>query len=159
MQENFSFELLTDPKKFFEDMLKRLVIFVIKIIVFGIIFYVSMKKTGLIDNSSMINYAKYFIVASIVMYCVSMANMIYDRWSAGTKLEQIAFKKLFKASLFVPVFVIIHIILLIICSYLVDTPELGIIVYLISWTSIGIVIGTGIAYTITYDGANYLANR
>ena len=155
MKENFSFEMMTNPKKFFMDMLKNLVIFIIKVIVAGLIFYMIMKKVGLTDDHSIKNYLLYLMIGSIVMYCVSIVSMMLECYSSGTPFEKMNFMKFAKSSFFVPLFVLIHIIILIICGFLKVAPEIGILIYMLSWTSFGIVIGTGIAYNLTYAGVKH----
>jgi hypothetical protein len=151
MRENFSFEMLTDPKKFFEDIVLDMLIFLIKICIFGYIIYYTMKKTQLTDDHSIINYVKYLVGGSIVLYIVSILNMIYDCYMAGTELEKMSFMKLAKSSLFAVVFIFVHIIVLIVCSILKFTPEVGIIVNELAWGTMYIVLITGLVYRITYD--------
>ena len=150
-KENFSFEMMTDPKKFFMDMLKKLILFMAKVIIVGMIIHFIMEKTGLTDDHSIKNYVKYLVIGSIVLYIVSMANMVLDTYLAGAHLDTALFKKFVKYSLFAPVFVLVHTILLFVCGFLQETPEIGIIIHLIAWTSFGIVLVTGIAYSLTYD--------
>ena len=101
MRENFSFDMFTDPKKFFMDILMAIVKFMIKVIVFGYAIYYMMKKTGLTDDHSIINYVKYLVVGSVVMYFVSIFNMIFDCYMAGTPVQKMSFMMFFKSSFFV----------------------------------------------------------
>ena len=155
MKENFSFELFSNPKKFFTDILKNLLVFIVKTIVIGSIIYVVMSKVGLKNNRSIVNYIKYFLIGSVVLYLLSMLNMIYDCYNSGTKFDKMNFKKFALSSMFAPSFVLFHIILLIVCGYLEVAPEIGVLIYLISWTTLGIVVGTGVAYNLVYDGVNH----
>ena len=151
MKETFSFEMLTNPKKFFEDIIIGIIMFVIKVCILGYIIYYTMKTAQLTDDHSIINYVKYLVGGSIVLYIVSMLNMIYDCYMAGTELEKMSFMKLAKSSFFAVVFILVHIIVLIVCSILKFTPEIGLIVNELAWGSTFIILITGFVYRITYD--------
>lgn len=151
MRENFSFDLFVDPVGFFKDLLLGLVKFVVKVVLFGYILYYTMKKTGLKDNHSIMNYVKYLVVASIVMYFVSMTNMVFDCYMEGTEIQKMDFKQFALASIFVPVFVLVHVIALIVCGFLKPAPAVGIILQVLCWTSLYIVLITGVVYTLTYE--------
>lgn len=152
MKEKFSLELFTDPKKFFEDIIIDLIIFLVKVIIFGYIIYYTMKKTGLTEEATIKNYVKYFVAGSLALYTLSMLNMIYDCYMAGVEVHKMRFTSFAKASTFVFVFTLVHIIALVICTFLKLAPLLGFIVYELAWGSTFIVLITGIVYNLTYDG-------
>jgi len=151
MRENFEFKMFYDPVGFFTDILMGLISFIIKVVLFGYIIYYTMKKTDLIEDRSIQNYVKYLVIASIIMYIVSIFNMVYDCYREGTEVQKMSFSSFAKSSTFVFIFILVHVIALFVCSKLRFAPVAGIIVNQLAWGTMWIVLIIGAVYTITYE--------
>jgi len=151
MQENFSVSDL-DPMSKIKAIGKFLLIWLIKVIVFGLIIYTVMSKTGLMDQASIKNYMLYFIVGSIVMFLVTFGYFAFL-----CRKDKLDMKKLAELSLLGPSVILTHVIALVVCSFLVDIPEIGLIIYGIAWSSIGVTLVTGILYSVGLSVAEYKA--
>jgi len=135
--------------------LKEMMMKLVKIIVFGLMFYVCMRVSNLTNQQTSKNYLMYFIIGSILIYALTILNFMYEchKSDTKTKVSDMNIKGFAKASIFVPIFILIHII----CLYLVktniikyDTMEVGMIISFAMWSLVGIVLITGIVYYITF---------
>ena len=151
--ENFSLSSL-NPVNGIKDLLKFLFIFLIKAIVAGVIMTMIMKKTGLMSEASIKNYVKYAIIGSLVMFGLTMSYFAY----LSRNGKNVDYKKLAKASLLGPSVIMLHIIILIVSVFMQDLPEVGPLVYILIWSSIGATLITGIAYTTGLEIAEKAAH-
>jgi hypothetical protein len=151
MKENFSVSDL-NPMNKIKQIAIFLVVLLIKVIIIGLIFYTIMGKTGLMSQASIKNYIIYFIAGSAVMFAVTFAY-----FALLCRKNKFDAKKLAKLSLLGPSIILTHIIVLVVCSMLVDIPEFGLIIYGIAWSSVGITLITGIMYSIGLGVAEYKA--
>lgn len=151
MQENFSLSDL-DPMSKIKAIGKFLFVWLIKVIVFGLIIYTVMNKTGLMDQASIKNYMLYFIIGSVVMFLVTFGYFAF--LCRKNKLDM---KKLAELSLLGPSVILTHVIALVVASFLIDIPEIGLIIYGIAWSSIGVTLVAGILYSIGLGVAEYKA--
>lgn len=151
MQENFSVSDL-NPMNKIKEIGKFLLILLLKVIVIGIVFYMVMGKTGLMQQASIKNYIIYFVAGSVVMFAATFAYFAFL-----CRKNKFDMKKLSKLALLGPSVVLTHIVILVVCSMLVDIPEIGLILYGIAWSSVGITLVTGIMYSIGLGVAEYKA--
>lgn len=142
MQENFSLSDLNPMNK-----IKEIGMFLLKILIktvaIGMIIYFVMSKTGLADQASIKNYILYFLAGSVVMFALTFGYFAFlcrkDKFDA---------KKLAKLSILGPSIITAHVIVLFVSALLIDIPEIGIIQKMIIWSSFGVVLISGIMYTI-----------
>jgi hypothetical protein len=149
MKENFSASDL-NPMEKIKEVAKFLLILLIKVIVTGIIIYMVMSKTGLNDEASIKNYITYFVAGSVVMFFVTFA---YFAFLCRNKKFDV--KKLATLSILGPSVILTHVIILVVASMLVDIPEIGLILYGIAWSSVGIVLVTGTMYSLGLGVAQF----
>ena len=142
MQENFSLDSL-NPMNFIKAAMKGVLYFLLKLVIFGIIISVAMKQSGLMDDRSMKTYIMYFLIGSITMYIVTYLYL----WYQCRNNKTIDYMKIAKTSILGPIAIITHIVVLMITSFLEVAPEIGILIYLLSWTTFGVVGVSGIIYT------------
>jgi hypothetical protein len=140
--ENFSASEL-DPMTYVKNVMKKVLYFILQVIVAGLIISFAMKKSGLVDDQTMKTYMMYFVFGGISTYILTFLYL----WYKCKGKKDIDYKKLAKASLLGPSVIITHIILLYVCNLLKVVPEIGILIYLLSWTTFGIVGVSGILYT------------
>jgi heme/copper-type cytochrome/quinol oxidase subunit 2 len=142
MQENFSLDDL-NPMEKIKKLGMFLLIWLIKALVFGGVIYGVMSKTGLMNEASIKNYFMYFVAGSLIMFLVTFGYFAFL-----CRKNKFDATKLAKLSILGPSVILIHIIALIVASFLVDIPEIGLIIYGIAWSSIGVMLVTGIMYSI-----------
>ena len=145
------FDMFTDPIGFIKGIIIGLVIFLVKVVIAGIMFHIAMKASGLADDASLINYVKYFLIAGAGIYIVTFLYFMFR--CRHVSLGKMNFKQFFKSTMFVPTVVITHVIILFASNFIKLIPEIGMIIYLILWSTIGVVLLTGIMYTISFDVA------
>ena len=148
------FDMFTDPIGFIKGIIIGFIIFLVKVVIAGIMFHIAMKASGLTDDASIINYVKYFLIAGAGIYIITFLYFMFR--CRHVSLGKMNFKQFFKSTLFVPTVVITHIIILFASNFIKLIPEIGIIIYLILWSTIGVIWLTGMMYTISFDVA-YLA--
>lgn len=140
--ENFSLSSL-DPLDFIKKTMKKVLFFILKVVLFGLLISFIMKKSGLVDDQTTKTYIMYFLIGGVSMYIVTYLYLLYQVRNS----KKIDYKKLATASLTGPSVILTHIIILVICNFLSVAPEIGILIYLLSWSTFGIVGVSGILYT------------
>jgi|LakMenEpi03Aug12_release.lakeMendotaPanAssembly.Ray.scaffolds.fasta_scaffold459993_1 hypothetical protein len=140
-----NFEL--NPVSFIKNAIITFIIFIVKVIIAGIIFHTAMMKAGLTDEKSIGNYVKYFVYASSVMYILTFIYFMFK--CRHVSMSKMNYKKFLFSSLLVPVVVIVHIGVLIASNFIQDIPEVGMIIYFLIWSGLGIIWMTGMLYTLS----------
>ena len=135
MRENFSFDPISWIKTFF----KKIVEWILKAIVVGLVLMLIVGKIGLLDVASFHNYMSYFIIGSIVLYALAFIYFAY----LCKDQDQKDYKEIALCSIVGPVVVLVQILLLVLSKYIYDVPEIGPILYMCLWTSLGIGITGG----------------
>ena len=147
MKENFSFNPVSDIKSMFIDFL----MLVLKIVLMGLIINFTLDKSGLNDDGSVINYIKYFVIGSAVLYVLTFLYFMYRAHSANGKYQ---YTKYAKASFLALAVIFIHIVILISSSFIEVVPELGLLISMLVWSSFGIVVVSGLIYNIAFESAS-----
>lgn len=148
------FDMLTDPIGFIKGIIIGFIMFIVKVVIAGIMFHIAMKASGLADDKSLINYVKYFFIGGAAIYFITFFYFMFK--CRHVSIGKMNYKQFFKSSIFVPTIMFVHVVILLASKYIMDIPEIGIIIYLILWSTIGTVWLTGMMYTISFDVA-YLA--
>lgn len=140
-KENFSLESLNPINKL-KEFGKQLLIWILEIIVVGVVCLSIMKKCGLMDEAGFKNYIIYFLTCSIALYILTFAYFAYK-----SRSKKFDFPQLAKVSVLGPAVALVHVAVLIASTFIMDVPEIGLILYGLIWSSIGVVLVTGITYT------------
>lgn len=140
--ENFSLESL-NPLGLIKSLAKKFLWIAIHAIVAGLIIATIASMTGLLNENSIKNYIKYVVIGSVVMYLVTFAYMYYS-----CRHKKVDLQKLAKMSTLGPSVIVAHLIVLIVTYFLQYTPEVGLLIYGISWSQIGVVLVSGIMYAV-----------
>lgn len=143
VEESFSFSSL-NPVNDIKSILKRFLWFMIHVVVAGIIMYVVMQKVGLMDDQTMQTYIKYLVIGSIVMYTLTFAYLIVLSKRKDVKID---YTKLAKISILGPSTVALHVIILFASAFLQVVPEVGMLVYMLVWSSFGATLVSGAIYS------------
>jgi|NOAtaT_7_FD_contig_31_4103866_length_582_multi_3_in_0_out_0_2 hypothetical protein len=151
MKENFSVSDL-NPMNKIKEIAIFLLVLLIKVIIIGLIFYTIMSKIGLMSQASIKNYIIYFIAGSVTMFAITFAYFAFL-----CRKNKFDGKKLAKLSMLGPSIIAAHVIVLIVSPFIKDIPEIGIIIYGLLWSSVGVVLLTGIMYSIGLGVAEYTA--
>ena len=146
--ENFSLSSL-NPVEFIKSTMKKVLFFILKVVLFGLIISAIMKQSGLVDDQTMKTYIMYFLIGGVAMYIVSYLYLLYT----VRNKKPIDYKKLATASLLGPSVILTHIIILVVCNFLSVAPEIGVLIYLLSWSTFGIVGVSGILYASALEVA------
>ena len=144
-----NFEL--NPVSFIKTAIITFIIFIVKIIIAGVIFHIAMMKAGLTDEDSIGNYVKYFVYASSVMYILTFIYFMFK--CRHVSMSKMNYKKFLFSSLLVPVVVIVHIGVLIASNFIQKIPEIGMIIYFLIWSGLGIIWMTGMLYALSLEVA------
>ena len=148
-RENFSI----DPIGFVKNQIKNFVIFLLRVVIIGFLIWFILKKSGLSDDHSIKNYLVYFFIASIVMYIFTILYFMFQCYRKNIEIGKMNYKEFAKSSLLGPSVILFHIIFLIVCGLIEPTPEFGLILYMFSWSAIGVILIAGVAYNIAFDVA------
>jgi hypothetical protein len=135
MRENFSFNPINWIKTFF----KKIIEWIVKAIVVGIVLMIVVGKSGLMDEKSFHNYMTYLIIGSIVLYSGAFIYFMYLCRDQDPK----DYKEIALCSIVGPVVIIVQILLLVFSKFIYDVPEIGPLIYFILWTPLGIGITGG----------------
>ena len=151
MKENFSLDSL-DPMNKLKEFGKRILIWVIEVVVIGVACLFVMNKCGLMDEANFKTYATYFLACSALLYILTFSYFAYK-----CKSGKLDYGKLAKVSLLGPSVVALHVIILIASMFIVDVPEIGLIIYGLLWSSLGVIGVSGIAFAsgLTIAEATY----
>jgi hypothetical protein len=106
-----------------------------------------MMKAGLTDEDSIGNYVKYFVYASSVVYILTFIYFMFK--CRHVSMSKMNYKKFLFSSLLVPAVVIVHIGVLIASNFIKKIPEIGMIIYFLIWSGLGIIWMTGMLYTLS----------
>lgn len=141
MRENFSFHPIDWIKTFFKKILE----WIAKAIIVGIIIMVIVGRVGLLDEANFHNYMMYLIIGSIALYAASFIYFLYLCKDEQTK----DYQEIALCSIVGPVVVIAHILLLAFSKFIFDVPEVGPFIYMLLWTSLGVGVVGGALYATT----------
>ena len=140
-KENFSLESLNPVDKL-KELGKRLLVWIVEIIVIGVVCLVVMQKCGLMETESFKNYIVYFFAAATLLYALTFAYFAYKCRTGKLDLTKLA-----KVSTLGPAVLLLHVAILFGSRFIEVVPEVGILIYGLIWSSIGVIGVTGIAYT------------
>lgn len=151
MKENFSLSDINPAEKL-KEIGKKLLLWILQIIVVGVIVSIVLNKCGLMDESSIKNYIKYLLIGSAVLYSLTFAYFVYLCRNGKTDYTEIA-----KLSILGPSVILVHIAILLSSTFIQVIPEVGLIIYGLIWSSFGIVLTSGILYSVGFGIAELKA--
>ena len=146
VRESFSLSDL-NPISLIKSMRNKLFGFLIKVVISGLLIMIIMKQTGLMNEQTMMTYGTYLVVGSISMY---MLTAVYLRYQCRGQ-KTISYEQIAKTALLAPAVIAVHLIALIVFGLISSAPEVGVLIYLLSWTSLGAMLVTGILYTTALE--------
>jgi hypothetical protein len=151
-RENFSLEDL-NPLEWLKKSVKFLFLFLVQTLLAGVIFYLILHKIGLLDEPTVKKYIIYFVVGAIAMYVLTFIYFAFlcrnNKFDAG---------KLAKISVLGPSVVLAHVIILVGATFLFDVPEFGPIIYLLVWSTLGVIVVPGILFATGVEIAQKTAS-
>ena len=156
-KENFDPEYLVNPTKMIKDIALYFLFLLIKVCLFGYIIYFTYKQTGLMNETSIVNYFLFLIIGSIVLYIVTFLYFMYKCYNRDVKFSEMDYKGYAISSVLGPSFILSYTIFILVANNLKTfVPGIGRLVYLFIYFSFLVVITTGMAYNYTFEFAYML---
>lgn len=151
-KENFDPEYLVDPTKMIKDIAMYFLFLLIKVCIFGYIIYFTYKQTGLMAETSIVNYFLFLIIGSIVLYLVSFLYFMFKCYNRDVSFTEMDYKGYALSSILGPSFILSYTIFILVANNLKTfVPGVGRIVYMFIYFSFLVVITSGIAYNYAFE--------